>query len=464
MGVSVREKQKGSGKFYIYVRHAGERTAFKYDSEDEAEAVATAFRQKIALGELDLTAIREQNSKQEETKVPTLAEYYKRFTRVYLETSVRQGTRDRYATSFDKHILPELGDLPLNEITREKVKDFVAHLVRKRYQRQVKVKTYAVLGKMRNPTRMNTGHRAGWVILGEQTRVHSRECLRVKVKTYAVLGKMRNPTITYKTTEKPLSKTTIRIILSQLTAVFSHAVEEQVITVNPATRLSKFYKQAPVVHEEIEPLTSEEVPVFLSAVIDRPASKQHYPLFLCAIHTGMRAGELIGLQWQDIDFRGKFVAVRRCITRGRIEPTKTGKRRRIDMSDALLNELQALKKRRQEEYLKKGSNEIPEWVFCNREGKPHEYYNLKHRHFEKCLAAARLRRIRFHDLRHTFASLLIQNGESLAYVKDQLGHSSIKMTVDVYGHLVPGANRAAVNKLPTEEAKSSSTRSAESYR
>ncbi len=70
------------------------------------------------------------------------------------------------------------------------------------------------------------------------------------------------------------------------------------------------------------------------------------------------------------------------------------------------------------------------------------------RHFEKCLEYAKLRRIRFHDLRHTFASLLIQNGESLVYVKEQLGHSSIKMTVDVYGHLVRGANRQAVNRLP----------------
>jgi len=62
---------------------------------------------------------------------------------------------------------------------------------------------------------------------------------------------------------------------------------------------------------------------------------------------------------------------------------------------------------------------------------------------------AGLRRIRFHECRHTFASLLIQNGESLAYVKEQLGHSSIKITVDTYGHLVPGANRQAVNRLPS---------------
>ncbi len=97
----------------------------------------------------------------------------------------------------------------------------------------------------------------------------------------------------------------------------------------------------------------------------------------------------------------------------------------------------------------KGRNEIHDWVSCNREGNPLDMHNVKNRHYYKCLEKAGLRRIRFHDLRHTFASLLIQNGESLAYVKDQLGHSSIKLTVDVYGHLVPGANRQAVNKLPS---------------
>jgi integrase len=55
--------------------------------------------------------------------------------------------------------------------------------------------------------------------------------------------------------------------------------------------------------------------------------------------------------------------------------------------------------------------------------------------------------IRFHDLRHTFASLLIQQGESLAYVRDEMGHASIQITVDTYRHLVPGGNRAAVDRL-----------------
>ncbi len=78
--------------------------------------------------------------------------------------------------------------------------------------------------------------------------------------------------------------------------------------------------------------------------------------------------------------------------------------------------------------------------------------------FNHLLTAAKLRRVRFHDLRHTFASLLIEQGESLAYVKDQLGHHSIQITVDTYGHLVPGGNRQAVDRLdervkPTEASK-----------
>jgi len=72
--------------------------------------------------------------------------------------------------------------------------------------------------------------------------------------------------------------------------------------------------------------------------------------------------------------------------------------------------------------------------------------------FYKLLTKAKIRRVRFHDLRHTFASQLIQNGESLMYVKEQLGHGSIQITADTYGHLIPGANRQAVNRLDEDIA------------
>jgi hypothetical protein len=78
--------------------------------------------------------------------------------------------------------------------------------------------------------------------------------------------------------------------------------------------------------------------------------------------------------------------------------------------------------------------------------------NLLHRLWYPLLEKAGLRRRRFHDLRHTYASLLLAGKESPVYVEDQLGHSSIKVTVDLYGHLVPGANRSAVDRLAAAPA------------
>src|SRR5262249_10520016 len=89
---------------------------------------------------------------------------------------------------------------------------------------------------------------------------------------------------------------------------------------------------------------------------------------------------------------------------------------------------------------------MKDWLFQTPTGTQLDPSNVR-KIFNKLLTAAKLRRVRFHDLRHTFASLLLAQGESLAYVKDQMGHSSINVTVDVYGHLVPGGNRAAVDKL-----------------
>jgi integrase len=87
------------------------------------------------------------------------------------------------------------------------------------------------------------------------------------------------------------------------------------------------------------------------------------------------------------------------------------------------------------------------WVFVGSRGHPLRQSNFGRRVFRELLKKAKLRPLRFHSLRHTFASRLLQNGESIVYVRDQLGYSSIKITVDTYGHLIPGANKAAVDRL-----------------
>ena len=117
------------------------------------------------------------------------------------------------------------------------------------------------------------------------------------------------------------------------------------------------------------------------------------------------------------------------------------------MNRQLSETMKELRTERKAEALAKGWKDVPKLVFVNEEGNVIDDVNLRKRVFNKALEKAGMRLIRIHDLRHTFASLLIQNGESLAYVKDQLGHHSIQITVDIYGHLVPGANRQAVDRL-----------------
>jgi integrase len=123
---------------------------------------------------------------------------------------------------------------------------------------------------------------------------------------------------------------------------------------------------------------------------------------------------------------------------GRIELPKNGQVRRVDLAVMPGEAPRRLRTYRTEEALAR----VPEWVFVNENGLPIWKSDFERRVFHKALEKAGPRRIRFHHLRHTFASRLLQNRASVI-VEDQLGHHSIKVTfdVDVYGHLVPGTTR-----------------------
>jgi integrase/recombinase XerD len=158
--------------------------------------------------------------------------------------------------------------------------------------------------------------------------------------------------------------------------------------------------------------------------------------------TGLRIGEAISLDDTDVDLEIGVLRIRR---------GKQGKERFVPVSDSTLAELKAYVQNRN-----RLLDSPPQSFFVSTRGSRLTENNAQYNFARLCQkiglrAPEKLGRHgrgpRIHD-RHTFASLLLQNGESLAYVKDQLGHASIKMTVDVYGHLVPGSNRQAVNRLP----------------
>jgi integrase len=165
-------------------------------------------------------------------------------------------------------------------------------------------------------------------------------------------------------------------------------------------------------------------------------------------------GEALTLQWDDLDLTNRTLTVRRTWGSRRGEGTmnspKGNRERRVDVSDQLAETLLKRRDRVQVEALTQG-REVTPWVFPGEHGRPILPGAFWQNLWRPVLKAAGVRYRKPHTLRHTFASQLLANGESLVYVKEQLGHHSIRITVDIYGHLVPGSNRQAVNKLDDVE-------------
>lgn len=287
----------------------------------------------------------------------------------------------------------------------------------------------------------------------EQTRKHTTHDDYRKMLNYYVFPVFREQDIQQITREKVkafavsclqrgLSPKTVQNIVRMLSSLFSHAVEDNLIAVNPALNPGKFLPKISK-RRSIDPLNRQELAQFLAYT--KQAAPNVYPLFLCAARTGLRQGELIALKWDDLNLAGRFVEVGRNFTRGRLTTPKSGESRRVDLSRELTATLETLQLDRQLEAVTQGKDASP-WVFGDAHGKPFHQNWIRLRFF-KLLKGAGVRQVRFHDLRHTFASLLLQNGESPVYVKDQMGHSSIQVTVDLYGHLIPGGNTQAVDRL-----------------
>lgn len=239
------------------------------------------------------------------------------------------------------------------------------------------------------------------------------------------------------------SRAYVKGTLAPLSAVLNRAIEDGVIARNPTLHALPRSRQDK--RQTSDFLTLAELGHLLETC--RKHFPAHYPFILLLSRAGLRVGEAVALQWGDVDFHGLFLNVIHNWVDGHFYMPKSGEGRRVDLSPHLAETLKALLMERKKEVLRKGWAEVPPWVLLNEVGKIMGVDNFRHRLWQRILVRAGLRRIRLQDLRHTFASLLIQQGSSLAYIKEQLGHHSIKVTVDTYGHLVPGANRREIEQL-----------------
>lgn len=170
------------------------------------------------------------------------------------------------------------------------------------------------------------------------------------------------------------------------------------------------------------------------------------------------------MQWGDIQFGSdeedpnRYILVQHNYVLGHFTTPKSKKSRRVDLSQQLRAVLLALRQQREIEALKAGKASImDDLVFPSQAGTVMNGENIVNWYFRLALEKANLRRFRLHDLRHTYGSLLIQDGASLAYVRDQMGHYSIQVTVDTYGHLIPGANVSWIDRLDSRPTSAAPT-------
>ena len=232
-------------------------------------------------------------------------------------------------------------------------------------------------------------------------------------------------------------------IKTPIKSVLQHAVESDIIESNCMADISIGSKAV----YRVNPLTEEEAALLLE-VAKQHKNGLYYPPLLCALRTGMRLGEIQALEWDDVDFDNRRISVRKSQYRGKVTSTKNKKIRQADMSPQLAETLRRLRLERKKLALREGKA-LPSFVFADEKGRMLSQENLRS-NLNLCLKRAGLRPIRIHDLRHTYATIRLLKGHNIGDVSYQLGHSSISITYNVYGHWTPGNFKAEVDELDVQ--------------
>lgn len=244
--------------------------------------------------------------------------------------------------------------------------------------------------------------------------------------------------------EKGISVATTKKILATLQQIMTYACRKKYANSNPVKEVEKPEDK----HEHREEKENLQIltPAQIRELIKATEGLTYKMLVATAAATGMREGELIGLRWDDIDWESRQIQVKRTYNHGKLYPPKTKtSKRKIDIVPQLAWMLGKWKEQCPATEL--------DLVFPNsngRKNKRDEYItanNMLRSKFYPALEKASLPKVRFHDLRHTYASILIDQGENPKYIQVQMGHSSIQVTYDIYGHLMKTENPESAIKL-----------------
>ncbi len=248
-----------------------------------------------------------------------------------------------------------------------------------------------------------------------------------------------------KHTEEGLSPGRIRVIHIVLHKALNHAVRVNLVARNVCDQVELPREER---HEGLA-LTPEQAQQLLQKVREHRLDA----LLTLALTTGMRIGEILSLRWQDVDLKAGFLQVRRTVgyygKRGFVvgEPKTESSRRTIVLPDFLVEKLKLHRTSQLEMRLQAGLSWVDnDLVFCNKRGGFFPPPTIAYQ-FNKVLKDVGFSHMRFHDLRHSAATLLLSMGVSLKVVQEILGHSTISTTADIYSHTLLSMQREAMNKM-----------------
>ena len=247
-----------------------------------------------------------------------------------------------------------------------------------------------------------------------------------------LLTKGRVERIESKEQPKGLSAKTVRNINQVISSAMDLAVARKIILTNPtnACELPK------VEHQEMQTIPAEQLQAFL----DEARATGVYEMYYIELATGLRRGELLGLKWTDIDWKNGIIKVRRQIARvdGQIveAPLKTkNSYRAVTISQQAIEVLREQKRKTNDQYVFPSPNVGPI--------SPDSVNNM----LKRVLERAGIPKVRFHDLRHTFATIALQNGVDIKTVSGMLGHFSAGFTLDTYAHVTTSAQKEAAQTM-----------------
>jgi len=306
----------------------------------------------------------------------TVGEWLQDWLSSYVEIHCSPRTKDSYEAEIHRHILPNLGQIPLSQVQPQHIQNYYAQTL----------------------TSGRTDGKGG------------------------------------------LSPRTVEYHHRILSEALSHAVKMGLIVRNVADAVEPPHPE----RKRMRTLAVEDVPKFLKSARETP----YYALFCTALFTGMRLGELLGLRWCDVALDLASLSVVQALYKRSgvckmIKPKSSYSRRQIALSPTLVLLLQQHRATQdaQSILLGKPFNE-DDLVFAHPDGSPSDPGTVTHI-FSRVIASAGLSHIRFHDLRHTHATLMLKAGVHPKIVQERLGHGSIALTLDTYSHVVGGLQEAA---------------------